>query len=274
MRPKRKSGKPANVQSLQEVLTDKLSTTIPLELAEKIWNYFITLKREYTLGHYDDSVQKAELLSQAVAKAIFHTIGEKWHIDSDVRLDEFKEKVHSAIIMGKLPKTAIALAHIAKALRAIRSKKDVAHMHAQAATKIDADFAVAAGSWMIKELLICTGTPLGDEHISTGLVINVPYPLVEKINEEYIVHHEGPAREKILLLLYWLKLHNKNATIDEIVRAIPNVAEKTVRNTLPKLVRETLIVPIADGGSRRQTYTITMKGIAEVSNIVKRVGSQ
>jgi len=265
MSPNRKSGKPTEVQSLKEMLAENLSTTVPPELTEKIWNYFITLKREHTLGHYDDSVQKAELLSQAIAKAIFHTIGEKWSMDSDIRLDDFEEKVHSAITRGKLPKTAIALAHISKALRAIRSKKDVAHMHTQVATKIDADFAVAAGSWMLKELCICTGTPLEDEQVSIGLVINAPYPLVEKIDEKYIVHYEGRAREKILLLLYWMRLHEKAATVAEIKNAIPNVALKTIRNTLAKLVKETLVTPM-----QRGTYVIASKGIAEIGKIIAR----
>ena len=153
---------------------------------------------------------------------------------------------------------------IARAMYALRSKRNVAHKGEVDPNTFDLQFLHHGAQWIVAELLrIISGVSM-EEAGKLVQMVQVPAGgLVEDFGDRKLVVEEMTAAEEVLVLLH--SDYPASVPVLTIVFSMDRLAKGTVQNTLRRLWADKLVE-----GNAKTGYRLTKRGFTEAIEVVKR----
>jgi hypothetical protein len=218
-----------------------LETTMPPELAGDLVAQFLDIRRDVatdTLGRSSPG-KFVETVVQ-----ILQAMESSGKYDAQPRVDVFLREIESR--KSTLPDgLRICAARLARAMYALRSKRNIVHKAAIDAAVYDLRLLYAGAQWILTELLALASGVTGD--MAARLVAEVQLPvgeLVEAIDGRKIVHAEMTVHDEALVIL--MSEYPTPITVTELSRSMDRRNPGSVRATVSVLWKEKLLHRRAD----------------------------
>lgn len=146
----------------------------------------------------------------------------------------------------------------------LRSKRGVAHKGELDPNTIDLRFLHHAAQWVIAELVrTVSGVPMEEAGKLVSMVQSPAGGLVEDFRDRKLVLQDMTAREEALVLLY--SHYPDRAPLQDIIRSMDRLHEKTVRGALRALWKNKLVE-----GSAKDGFQLTGRGFDEAIDVHRR----
>ncbi len=217
-------------------LRTALETTMPSELAGDLVAQFLDIRRDVATGTLGRSspgkfVETTVQVLQAMESA--------GRYDAQPKVDKFLKDIESR--KSALPDgLRICAARLARAMYALRSKRNIVHKAAIDPAMYDLRLLYAGSQWVLAELLALASGVTGDE--AARLVAEVQLPvgeLVEAIDGRKIVHAEMTVHDEALVLL--MSEYPTPITVTELSRSMDRRNPGSVRAIVGVLWKEKLL---------------------------------
>jgi hypothetical protein len=225
----------------QTALRSALSTALPSELADDLVAQFLEIRRDVatsTLGRGSPGkfVETVVQVLQALENA--------GKYEKQPRVDSYLKGIESRT--STLPEgLRICAARLARAMYALRSKRNIAHKAEIDPAVYDLGLLYAGAQWVLTELLALASGVNGDE--AARLVSEVQLPvgeLVEAIDGRKIVHADMTVVDEALVLL--MTEYPEPITVTELTKSMDRRNPGSVRATVSTLWKKKLVHRGAD----------------------------
>lgn len=241
-------------------LVSALAKLLPQELAEELVDFYVRLRRDVktsSLGRADAG-KFVETFCQAVQFLETGAYDPKPAVDAILtRLESSSSGLDDGI--------RICGSRIARAMYALRSKRNIVHKGSIDSNTFDLNFLLAGSQWVLSEFLR-HAKGLTMEEAGT-LISKVQSPASSKIDDfsdKKLVLKDVGCREEALILL--LTAYPDWADLGWLRRSLDRRPAKTVSNVLGELWNKKLIE------KRGQTAILTTKGFEAAEKALINLG--
>ncbi len=220
----------------QAGLASALATALPQELANDLAEQFVAIRRDVatsTLGRgapgkfVESVVQAMQALEDGGA------------YDSQPSVDSYLKNIESR--PSSLPDgLRICASRLARAIYALRNKRNIVHKADVDATHYDLRFIYAGAQWVLTELLSLTQGIDGEQ--ASRLIAEVQLPageLVEVLGDRSLVHGDMTVSEEVLVLL--MSKYPEPMSAASVKSSLDRRSPGSVTNALTRLWRAKLV---------------------------------
>jgi hypothetical protein len=238
-----------------------LSSMISSELAEELVSDFVKLRQDCATGTLERASpgKFVEVFVQ-----VLQFLGQGQY-DDKPNVDDYLSK--KADHEGAIPEgLRICGARLARAIYALRNKRNIAHKNAIDPNRYDLALAHQGASWIMAELLRnATAISMHEAGALIELIQTPVGTLVEEIDGTRIVHADTSVKGEILILLH--SHFPERAPQSSILSALSARSSGSVRNRLGEMRTAKLI-----HGDNKTGYRLTQSGyqaaLAEIAPLL------
>jgi hypothetical protein len=155
-------------------------------------------------------------------------------------------------------------ARAARAIYAMRNKRNIAHIAEVDPNTIDLAYTAHASAWIMSEMVrVATGVPMAEAgHVIE--VLQLPLDdLIEDIGDVRLIHGKFNIEEELLVLLR--SYYPDDVPVANILRSLERWSEGSVRNKLRDLVENKLAF-----GNTKSGFRLTKVGYQKALAIITR----
>ena len=220
----------------------ELAAHIDASVLDEMLEHYSTLKTSFRLQDWEKCLVRGGKFGEAVMKAVhFIYTGEiRQRISVDLEINAVAKR-------SDLPESIKLL--IPRATRVLydhRSRRGGAHGSFDA-NRMDCALVVAIADWVLSELvrLYCVVDPGRAMNFATE-ISSKSIPIVERIEEDYIVLQKGAsARQEIGLILY--SRYPQRTTTSQLKKWVPNHSLANISSSLGNMRKAKLVHLNAEG---------------------------
>jgi hypothetical protein len=243
-------------------LTAALTSYLPAELAAKLVDEFLALRRDAltsTLGR-----SSAGKFVEVLVQALQHR--ERGSYEPKPAVDEYLKGVESRA--GLPDDLRICAARVGRAIYTLRNKRNIAHLGTVDPNVFDLRFTYSAAQWVMAELIRQgSGVPMVEAGLMVAEVQQPLHLLVEHAGGERVVHAAVTVREELLILFH--SAYPAPLTANEVYDSLKRRKRDTVRRALAGLWDAKTVLGKREGGP----FTLSQAGFDLAVEVVNRVAS-
>lgn len=240
-----------------DALIDSLSKSVPRELATELVSAYMQIREDtasLTLGRSAPG-KLVESLVQTLQYLVNGTY------DAAPAVDAFLRNAENAA-QGIDDGLRICATRIARAMYALRSKRNIVHKGEIDPNDYDLRFLHAAAQWILAELIRHIDGLSMDEAGRLIDEIEAPIgPLVEEIDGKRVVLKSATIRDELLVL--FRSAYPERTSLNRMVSQLDRRKSGSVRNAIRELWKTKLI----EGDS--EAYVLTQKGLREADAVIR-----
>jgi len=226
----------------RSALAVALSTVLPQAVATDLASQFVDMRHDVSTKTLGRAAPGKFVESVVQALQAFENQGV---YDSSPNVDAYLRGLESR--SSTLPDgLRICAARLARAMYALRSKRNIVHRADIDPSFYDLQLLYAGAQWILAELLALAGDISGEE--ASRVVANVQLPagqLVEALGDRRIVQAELSIRDEALVLL--MTHYPDPVSTSEVVRDMDRRSAGSVGNALGRLWKDKLVHRPAKG---------------------------
>jgi len=239
-------------------LIDALSQSIPRQLVCELVDEFLALRHDVVTGTLGRSAP-GKFVETFVQILQFL---ERGKYEPSPRVDEYLRGLESRSTPHD-DGLRICAARVARAMYALRSKRNIVHKNQIDPNIYDLRFLHSAAQWILAELIRTVGVVSMQEAGNLAEQVQLPVGgLIEDFGRHRLVLEDLSTRDELLVLLH--SYYPKFIMIEQIVDSLDRRPKKTVQKVLHDLWKEKMV-----DGSRVQGYKLTKKGFHEAVKVIR-----
>lgn len=240
-------------------LAGALTASVPAKLADDLVDSFLAIRQDAATKTFGRAAPGKFV--ETVVQVLQH-LATGTH-DPVPNVEDFlQRKVENTAIDDGL---RICAARIARAMYALRSKRNIAHKGSIDPNSYDLDFVHAGARWIMAELLWPAQGLTMEQAGALIEMVHAPVgKSVEEIDGRRIVHADLGVRSEILVLLY--SHYPDHVATDGVLTSLDRQDPSSVKKRIPELYQDKLVQ-----GGKDQGYRLTSPGFDAATTIIAKL---
>ena len=245
---------------MKDVIVSTLEVQLPRELAVALTEQFFQLRTDVTTKR--TSTAASGRFVETWIQAVQYLATGTW--DRKPEVENFFRTAESSLPQIDEGRRVVGI-RVARAVYAIRSKREVVHNGTIDSNSHDLAFQMSGVQWILAELIRnCSGGSMQASGDMLRYIAAVPTPIVEVTANRRLVLEDVSVRSEILLQLFFAQ--PETMSDDELVSNMDRRPLADVRKRTRELWKERLVDTDQGGG-----YFLTTKGLNACEQVLSKL---